>query len=102
MRDLVAECRIQDEALRRAGLVIWLGAEPTFTDRSSQEAPWLSQAEGGDKEERAESLLGALVARLATSARLLRAEGRHFPGEERARFCLGALYRPLEPGLPPW
>jgi uncharacterized protein (DUF2126 family) len=102
MRDLVAECRIQDEALRKAGLVIWLGAEPTFTDRSSQEAPWLSQVEGGDKEERAESLLVVLATRLATSARLLRAEGRHFPGEERARFCLGVLYRALEPGLPPW
>ena len=101
MREILAECRLQDEALERAGLSIWLGAEPTFTDRLSQEPQWLWQAEGGDKLERAESLLRALVARLASSARLLRAEGRSFPGEERARFCLGALYRPAAPGAAP-
>jgi uncharacterized protein (DUF2126 family) len=101
MRELLAECRAQDEALARAGLAVWIGAEPTFTDRRSQEPPWLSQAEGGDKEERAESLLRALAARLAASARLVRAEGRRFPGEERPRFCLGALYVPAEPGAAP-
>ncbi|HTP49592.1 MAG TPA: transglutaminase family protein [Anaeromyxobacteraceae bacterium] len=101
MRELLADCRAQDEALRRARLEIWLGAEPTFTDRSSQEAHWLWQAEGGNKEERAESLLRALVARLASSASLVRAEGRKFPGEERARFCLGARYQPGRAGEAP-
>ena len=94
MREVLAECRAQDEALRAAGLEIWLGAEPTFTDRASQDPHWLGMAEGGDKEERAAILLQALAARLAASARLLRTEGRRFPGEERPRFCLGALYRP--------
>jgi uncharacterized protein (DUF2126 family) len=94
VRDLLAECRTQDEALARAGLRIWLGAEPTFTDRGSQEAPWTWQAEGGDKEARAERVLRGIAARLAASGRLVRAEGRRFEGEERSRFCLGALYRP--------
>ena len=101
MREILAECRAQDEALARAGLAVWLGAEPTFTDRRSQDPHWLFRAEGGDKEERAESLLRAVVARLAASARLLRAEGRRFPGEDRARFCLGALYAPAAPGAVP-
>ena len=96
MRDLLGECRIQDEALRRAGLQIWLGAEPTFTDRLSQETAWLSQVEGGEKQARARELLMALSARLAEGGRLLRAIGRKYPGEEEARFCLGALYRPRE------
>jgi uncharacterized protein (DUF2126 family) len=98
VRDLLAECRTQDEALERAGLRIWIGAEPTFTDRGSQEAHWLWQAEGGDKERRAERVLRGIASRLAGSARLVRAEGRRFEGEERARFCLGALYRPREDG----
>lgn len=89
----------QDERLRRAGLEIWLGAEPTFTRRESQEPPWLWQAEGGDKEERAAALLAALAPRLG-AARLLRAEGRHFPGEPAPRFCLGALLRRGPPAPP--
>jgi len=101
MRELLADCRAQDEALRRAGLEIWLGAEPTFTDRGRQDPEWLWRPEGGDKEERAESLLRALVARLASSARLLRVEGRKFPGEEKPRFCFGARYLAGPPGEAP-
>ncbi len=98
MKELLAECRAQDEALRAAGLGIWLGAEPTFTDRASQDPHWLWKAEGGDKEERATALLRALARRLGASARLLRTEGRRYPGEEEARFCLGALYLPGNAG----
>jgi uncharacterized protein (DUF2126 family) len=101
MRELLSECRTQDEALRRAGLEIWLGAEPTFTDRSRQDPEWLWRAEGGDKAERAEGLLRALVARIASSANLVRAAGRKFPGEEKPRFCLGARYLPGRPGEAP-
>ncbi|MBI5067139.1 MAG: transglutaminase family protein [Deltaproteobacteria bacterium] len=82
----------QDERVRRAGLEIWLGAEPTFTLRESQDPPWLWQAEGGDKEMRAAALLADLAPRLG-AARLQRAPGRHFPEEPAPRFCLGALLR---------
>ena len=61
MQELLAECRAQDEVLRGAGLEIWLGAEPTFTDRASQDPHWLWMAEGGDKEERAAALLRELL-----------------------------------------
>jgi uncharacterized protein (DUF2126 family) len=101
VRELLAEFRAQDEAFRRDGLAVWIGAEPTFTDRDSQEPHWLWRAEGGDKAERAEALLRALVTRLGGAARLLRVEGRRFPGEEAPRFCLGALYRPGAPGAAP-
>ena len=101
-QELLAECRAQDDALRAAGLEIWLGAEPTFTDRSSQDPHWLWMAEGGDKEERAAALLRELVARLGTSHRLERPEGRLYPGEERPRFCLGAAYLPRGGGAERW
>jgi len=94
MQELLAECRAQDEVLRGAGLEIWLGAEPTFTDRASQDPHWLWMAEGGDKQERAAALLRDLLGRLASSFRLERPEGRLYPGEEAPRFCLGAAYVP--------
>lgn len=102
MQELLAECRAQDEVLRGAGLEIWLGAEPTFTDRSSQDPHWLWMAEGGDKEARAGVLLRELLARLATSFRLERPEGRLYPGEEQPRFCLGAAYLPRGGAVERW
>jgi uncharacterized protein (DUF2126 family) len=90
---LLAEIRAHDAAVARLGLDIWIGSEPTFTDGSSQEPWWLGLAEGGDKEARARDLLLALAPRLRSPARLLRARGRVYPGESRARFCMGALFR---------
>jgi uncharacterized protein (DUF2126 family) len=89
---LHAEAAAHDAAVARCELEIWLGAEPTFTDRRSQEPWWLSAAEGGDKEERARALLLALAARLEGPVRLVRARGRQYPGEPAARFSLGALH----------
>jgi uncharacterized protein (DUF2126 family) len=94
------ELREQDAALRRRRLEIWLGAEPTFTDRRSQAPEWLADAEGGEKLERARALLLELAPRLAGHPRLLRLPGRHFPGEAAPRFCLGALFRRDDPPGP--
>ncbi len=102
MQELLSECRAQDEVLRGAGLEIWLGAEPTFTDRSSQDPHWLWLAEGGDKEERAAGLLRDLLGRLAATFRLERPEGRLYPGEEQPRFCLGAAYQPRGSAAERW
>jgi uncharacterized protein (DUF2126 family) len=102
MQELLSECRAQDEVLRGAGLEIWLGAEPTFTDRSSQDPHWLWMAEGGDKEDRAAALLRELLGSLASSFRLERPEGRLYPGEEEPRFCLGAAYLPRGGGDERW
>ncbi len=102
MQELLSECRAQDEVLRGAGLEIWLGAEPTFTDRTSQDPHWLWKAEGGDKEDRAAALLRELLGSLASSFRLERPEGRLYPGEEKPRFCLGAAYLPRGGGDERW
>jgi uncharacterized protein (DUF2126 family) len=87
-----AEAASHDAAVRRCEVEVWLGAEPTFTDRRAQDPWWLSVAEGGDKEERARALLLALAARLPGPVRLLRARGRQYPGEQAPRFALGALH----------
>ncbi|HET9599034.1 MAG TPA: transglutaminase family protein [Anaeromyxobacteraceae bacterium] len=88
MRALAEDLRAQDAVLRHRGVEIWIGAEATFTDRTSQEPWWLFDAEGGDKEERAVALLAALARRLEAS-RPEQLPGRHFPGERAPRFCHG-------------
>lgn len=90
--ELDAEVREHDAAVERAGLEIWIGAEPTFTDPRSEAPWWLGEAEGGDKEARARALLLALAPHLGGAARLLRVRGRQYAGEDHPRFCLGALF----------
>jgi uncharacterized protein (DUF2126 family) len=97
--EILEDVRRHDAALRARGLDIWIGAEPTFTRRESQEPWWLSEAEGGDKEEHARSLLQALARRLP-EPRLLKVQGRQFPDEPKPRFCLGAQWH-REPGRGP-
>jgi len=99
-RTFEAALAAQDAILARRALAIWIGAEPTFTDARSQEPWWLSEAEGGEKLDRARALLRALAPRLAGRARLARLAGRHFPGEPAPRFCLGALVDATSPPVP--
>jgi uncharacterized protein (DUF2126 family) len=95
-----------DEAVRRhdaqianLGVTIWVGSEPTFTDRSVQSPEWLNQALGDNKEKRAETLLGTLSQRFPGSL-ALRSVGRQYPGEATPRWNLG-LYRRRD-GVPIW
>ena len=89
---LLAEVETQDRTLAQSGIDIWLGSEPTFTNRKSQEPCWLTEAEGGEKEAHARALLLALAPELAGPVQLMRVEGRTYPGEHRPRFCYGALF----------
>jgi len=58
-----------DARVREAGLELWLGAEPTFTDPTSSDPEWIGDAVGGSKEARAIALWVALHARTAPSVR---------------------------------
>ena len=40
--------REHDEAVRRRGLRIWVGAEPTFTEPRSEAPEWLTEARGSE------------------------------------------------------
>jgi uncharacterized protein (DUF2126 family) len=89
--DFDAAVRRHDARIAALGLTIWVGSEPTFTDRFAQSPEWLSQALGGDKAQRAEAVLGGVCRRLPGSV-VLRSVGRQYPGEERPRWNFG-LYR---------
>ncbi len=78
---------------------IWLGAEPTFTDRFSEAPEWLSEALGADKEERARQLLGLMQERNPGSL-VVRALGRQYSGEPEPRWCYGLFSR--RDGEPVW
>jgi uncharacterized protein (DUF2126 family) len=89
---LGAELALHDDLIRRRGVDVWVGAEPTFTRAEATDAPWHYQAEGGDKLERARSLLAALARTLPAGATLHRVVGRQFPEEEAPRFAWGARW----------
>lgn len=94
-----AAVREHDARLAAAGLAVWVGSEPTFTDRAAQTPQWLHQALGGDKAQRAQALLLGLHRRLPGSL-VLRSAGRLYPGEDSPRWSLG-LYRRRD-GLAVW
>jgi uncharacterized protein (DUF2126 family) len=91
--ELASELRAQDAALRRRGVELWIGAEPTFTDRRSSDPWWLTDAEGGDKRDRARALALAIAARLGPGAEVGAVPGRQFPGEAAPRFALAVRFR---------
>ncbi|MBK7991072.1 MAG: transglutaminase family protein [Comamonadaceae bacterium] len=88
-----------DAQVAELGLPIWVGSEPTFTDREAQTPAWLHAALGDDKELRARALLGTL-SRLMPGALVLRSVGRLYPGEKLPRWNLGLLRR--RDGEPLW
>lgn len=91
--DVAEDLARLDASLRARGLDVWVGAEPTFTDRASLEPCWLTDAEGGDKLERARALASALADRLGPGAEVGALPGRHFAGEKDPRFALAVRFR---------
>ncbi len=88
-----------DAQLAERGLTVWVGAEPTFTDRWAQTPEWLNQALGGEKATRAQALIDSLR-RSFPGGLLLHSVGRQYPGEDRPRWNIG-LYRRRD-GQPIW
>jgi uncharacterized protein (DUF2126 family) len=98
-----AAIRAHDEAVAATGLDVWLGAEPTFTNRRSESAEWLSEALGETKQAYACRIIKELRNSYPGSI-VLRTLGRQYAGEPQPRWCLG-LYlrrdgRTLADGLP--
>ena len=91
--------RSHDELLKRRDLAIWVGAEPTFTDRCSESPEWLYSALGPTKEARARRMLAECLARTPGAA-VLRTLGRQYPEEALPRWSLG-IYRRRD-GRPIW
>ncbi len=81
-----------DARLRAAGFNIWIGGEPTFTDRMSFDPAWNFAALGADKEARARKMLGHRARRHSGSV-VLRTLGRQYSGEDKPRWSYGLLRR---------
>jgi len=90
--------RRHDERIAELGTPVWVGSEPTFTDREAQTPAWLRSALGDDKERRAQALLRTL-SRLMPGGLVLRSVGRLYPGEKLPRWNLGLLRRREGPPL---
>ena len=86
-----AAVREHDQALANAGMEIWIGAEPTFTLRTSESPEWLNEALGETKQAYARRILERLHLAYPGSL-VLRTTGRQYRREERPRWSLG-LYR---------
>ncbi|KOR31248.1 hypothetical protein TI04_01790 [Achromatium sp. WMS2] len=79
-----------DQRIKTLKLSIWLGGEPTFTDRFAQTAEWIGEAIGGNKELKARALAAGLLAAFPGGL-ILRTIGRQYPGEPTPRWNLGIL-----------
>jgi uncharacterized protein (DUF2126 family) len=88
--EIVDALRDLDARIQSLGLTIWVGGEPTFTDRFAATPEWISNALGGDKEAKAEDLLHHLVATIPGCV-VLRSVGRQYPNEPIPRWSLGIL-----------
>ena len=83
--------RAHDEAVAASGIDVWIGAEPTFTNRHAESPEWLSEALGETKQVYACRIIKQLRKRYP-GAIILRTLGRQYAGEPQPRWSLG-LYR---------
>jgi uncharacterized protein (DUF2126 family) len=95
--------RAHDAAVAGCGLEIWVGAEPTFTNRQSESPEWLTDAMGETKQAYACRFIRRMRDQQPGSM-VLRTIGRQYAREQRPRWNLG-LYRrrggqALADGLP--
>ncbi|MCC9599433.1 transglutaminase family protein [Stieleria sp. JC731] len=81
-----------DAAVSQLGLPIWIGAEPTFTDRFSEAPEWLFCALGEQKRARAEAVFARLAAQYSNAA-VLCCVGRQYEDEETPRWNYGLYAR---------
>ena len=86
-----AAIRDHDKAVADSGLDVWIGAEPTFTNRQSESPEWLGEALGETKQAYACRIIKALHDSYPGSI-ILRTLGRQYAHETRPRWSLG-LYR---------
>ena len=87
-----AAVRAHDEALAADAVEVWIGAEPTFTRRSSESPEWLCEALGETKQRYAQRILQRLREQYPGSL-VLRTVGRQYAGEARPRWNLGLYQR---------
>ncbi|MCA9136191.1 MAG: transglutaminase family protein [Planctomycetales bacterium] len=91
--------RIHDRLVAETGIDLWLGAEPTFTDRHSNDPHWQTTALGCGKEAKARQF-ACRIANQTPGCVILRTLGRQYPGESTPRWNFGIFSR--RDGRPVW
>lgn len=81
-----------DKAVTASGIDVWIGAEPTFTNRQSESAEWLNEALGATKQSYACRVIKELRSRYPGSI-ILRTLGRQYADEPQPRWSLGLYQR---------
>lgn len=84
----IDEIASHDARIAETGVAMWVGAEPTFTDRLSFAAEWNAAADGDDKHDRGRRAATMLLGRTPGGV-LLRTIGRQYPGEDLPRWSYG-------------
>lgn len=97
--DFTTGIEAHDQRVDDSGAEIWIGAEPTFTLRSSEAPEWLSQALGGEKYNYALKIAKALFLKHPGSV-MLRTVGRQYSREDKPRWSIGLYER--RDGVPVW
>ncbi len=90
--DVMQALAKHDQRVAQSGRSIWVGAEPTYTDRFSESPQWLFDALGDDKRDRALKML-ARLGRHEHGAAVLRCVGRQYGGEPHPRWSVGIYAR---------
>lgn len=78
----------QDDSIRSLNVDVWVGMEPTFTDRFAETPEWLSQPLGPDKLERAYALLKEAYDAYPGGV-VLHTLGRQYEAEDSPRWNIG-------------
>ncbi len=78
----------QDDMIRALNVDVWVGMEPTFTDRFAQTPEWLSQPLGPDKLVRAYALLKEAYDAHPGGA-VMHTLGRQYEAEDQPRWNIG-------------
>ncbi len=100
-RDLLAAADHADAELKRRGLSLTVGGEPTWTSRETPDAPeWNTEAMGPTKWNQALRFTSHILDRVGPGAVAMHRFGKQYPGESLPRWALHIMWR--RDGVPLW
>lgn len=89
-----------ESTLRREGLVLTMGGEPTFIPSEPEGAEWHNEAMGPEKLGYARRLAARLLRERYPGGLVMQVFGKQYPGEPLPRWVVSTLHR--KDGVPMW
>src|SRR5688500_1065306 len=99
-RQILAAGTGVEASLKRSGVVLTMGGEPTFVPLAPAGAEWQTAALGPTKLRYARRFARELITATFPGAVVLETSGKHYPGEPLPRWAL--LVQRLADGRPLW